>query len=146
MNEITPEHSHSQTVRFVCYFPEHEPREGDSHYHLFNQARARLQRQGLLKCWRCAATQEIQLHHSIIEFSLANGVDVAKFSHLYPEFHVEDDEDFARFIEGEGNLTPLCIRCHIGEQAIHLLPYPAWIAGRFWREGLPAPAQVSHEK
>lgn len=138
---IVPAHTQGMTTRYALYYPEHEPRETDTHYRLFHAARTRLERLGALRCWRCGAIDDIQLHHAIVEFALANGVDIAAFSRLYPEFHVADDETFLDFVESEGNLMPLCVRCHIGEAGIHSLPYPAWIAGRFWRHELPEPAR-----
>lgn len=139
---MTEAHTQCQTVHIVEFYPEHEPREDDPHYHLFNAARKRLCALGKLICWRCGSTENIQLHHSVIEFSLANGVDLSLFEADYPEFHITSDEEFLAFVESEGNLLPLCANCHIGKEAIHLLPYPLWLAGRVWRKDLPRPAVV----
>lgn len=140
---MTKAHVQQQTIHVTEFYPDHEPRESDPHYKLFEVTRARLKRLGLLVCWRCGAADQIQLHHAVIEFALANGVDIEQFAAKYPEFHVTDDESFARFVESEGNLLPLCKGCHIGEEAIHLLPYPLWVAGRCWRTDLPRPAAVT---
>lgn len=135
-------HVQHQAIHLTEYYPSHEPREGDPHYKLFNAARDRLKKLGKLVCWRCGATEQIELHHSLIEFSLANGVDVATFEKDYPEFHITSDEEFAAFVESEGNLTPLCKRCHTGIEGIHCIPYPLWLAGRFWKPDAQRPAQV----
>jgi catechol 2,3-dioxygenase-like lactoylglutathione lyase family enzyme len=139
---MTAAHTTKETLSVSFYFPEHEPRESDPHYHLFNAARARLKRLGKLACWRCGATERIELHHALVEFSLANGVDVARFAALYPEFHVENDEDFLAFCESEGNLLALCRECHRGSQGIHSVVYSAWVVGRFWKHDLPPAAEV----
>lgn len=142
MTDLTPAHSMIVHLTIIEYYPSHEPRENDSHYPLFNAARKRLKKAGKLICWRCGTTENIQLHHALVEFALANGVDIEKFGHLYPELLTEiSDEAFAALVESEGNLMPLCQPCHTGEQGIHVLPYPAWIAGRFWKAGQPAPGQ-----
>jgi hypothetical protein len=139
---ITPAHTQTETLKIIEYFPAHEPRKGDPHYPLFNAARKRLKAAGKLVCWRCGTTENIQLHHAICEFALANGVDITKFQHLYPDLLTEcTDEAFAAFVEGEGNLTPLCQPCHTGAEGIHCLPYPMWLPGRFWQAGQPTPAR-----
>lgn len=144
---VTPAHTQSVTLHVHEYYPAHEPRASDPHYHLFHEVREKLRQLGKLKCWVCgkderAAGQPIELHHSIIEFALANGVDVAKFAHLYPEFNVTDEATFVAFVESEGNLLPLCKLHHTGVEGIHLLPYPCWRALSVWKDGLPLPGEV----
>src|SRR5205807_103971 len=95
-----------------------------------------------LKCWICGSDKQIELHHSTVEFSLANGVDVSRFEELYPEFGIGTDEQFLEFVEGEGNLTPLCKLHHTGILGVHCLPYPVWLPQRFWRKELDTPAEV----
>lgn len=143
---VTPAHTQEATLHVHEYYPAHEPRESDPHYHLFHEAREKLRQLGKLKCWVCgkdeaAAGQPIELHHSVIEFALANGVDVAKFAHLYPEFNVTDEATFVAFVESEGNLLPLCLDHHRGCHGIHSMTYSPWVAQAFWRSDLPAPAK-----
>lgn len=132
-------HTETVTLHLQYFFPDHTPRSDDPHYHLFNEARARMKRLGLLKCWICGTEENIEVHHSIVEFALQNGVDIEKFKHLYPEFHITNDEDFAAFVEGPENLTALCHAHHTGAMGIHCLPAPAWNALRFWKDTLPVP-------
>lgn len=142
---MAAQHDQKITLHIVEHYPSHEPRAGDPHYHFFNAARARLQKLGKLTCWvgnhECAG--QIELHHDKVEFALANGVDVARFAKLYPEFGIIGDDDFLRAIESEGNLTPLCKRHHTGNLGIHCLPYPVWLPQRFYRLGAPAELQTS---
>ncbi len=120
-------HEQRTTLHLVYCFPAHEPRADDPHYALFNAARERLKRQGLLICQACGTDQGIELHHSACEFALANGVDVAKFAHRYPDLLTgTTDADFQAFVEGPKNLTPLCMQCHRGARGIHVLPQPVW--------------------
>jgi hypothetical protein len=139
---MTAAHHCFETFHIDFYYPEHEPRADDPHYHLFHAARHRLMRLGKLICWRCGATEKIELHHAVVEFSLSNGVDVERFASLYPEFHVSSDAEFLAWVEGEGNLLPLCAACHRGAQGIHSVVYPAWLVGRFWKHDLPPAGQV----
>ena len=146
MADIVNSHTQSETDRLVFYYPDHEPREDDPHYSLFNATRARLVKLGSLKCWRCGATEKIELHHSEIEFSLQNGVDPAKFEAAHPEFRITSDDEFQAWVEGEGNLLPLCMECHRGTVGIHHVPYPCWLIGRYWKTGLPAAVSVQGGK
>ena len=121
----TPAHSQKVTYTVEEWFPAHLPRKNDPHYRVFDATRKRLKRLGKLICWRCGvkegdllldedghpttAKASIELHHSVVEYSLANAVDIEEFGKLYPELHVEDDETFLQFVESEGNLLPLCV-------------------------------------
>ena len=157
---VTPAHTQKTTYTVEEWFPAHEPRESDPHYGLFNKTRARLKRLGALKCWRCgdvdgSATSDengvggkiqVELHHSVVEYSLANAVDVVKFIDLYPEFHISDDDTFLQFCESEGNLLALCVKCHRGKQGIHCCQYPGWLIERVKKRGAPPIVQVVRGK
>lgn len=136
---ITAAHVQNVTLHITECIPAHEPRASDPHYKYFNEARTRLAALGKLQCWVCGTTEQIELHHSTVEFAFANGVDLTKFEKLYPEFKIESDEDFLKWIEGEGNLLPLCKLHHTGIMGIHILDYPVWLIQRFYRADL-APA------
>lgn len=146
-DKITPAHTQKVHLDILEFFPDHEPRESDPHYHLFNDARAKLKAAGKWVCWACGKTEAqvgspLEAHHSTIEFALANGVDVLKFKERFPEFNVSTDEELFAFVEGESNLTILCTDHHRGLHGIHSLPYPCWVAQAFWKDGLPAPGVV----
>jgi len=137
-------HEQRITLHIVECYPAHEPRASDPHYHHFNAARARLKRLGKLACWinnaDCAGG--IELHHSTVEFALANGVDVTRFEELYPEFGIRSDEELLTWVEGPDNLTCLCLFHHRGLGGVHCLPAPLWLPQRFWKAGMTAPARV----
>lgn len=138
---VTPAHTAKETESFLYTFPAHEPRESDPHYHAFNAARRRLEKLGALKCWIDNADCQgaIELHHAIVEFSLAQIVDVAHFEKLYPEFKIDDDEKFLTWINAEANLLPLCVQHHRGVIGVHSIHYPAWVVQRFMIQGITAP-------
>ncbi len=139
-------HSRNRTVRVREWYPAHAPRRDDPHYAAFRRVRLRLALAGKLVCWRCGATgaagAPIELHHAYVEWALQNGIDVARLAALHPEFDITDRESFLAWVNSEGNLLPLCVRCHRGEEAIHALPYPTWLAGRYFRADLPRPGVV----
>lgn len=132
------------SIRILEHIPSHEPRAGDKHYAAFNAARRRLKKAGLLKCVVCGSEgtreQPIELHHSHVEFSFQNGVDVAKLNELYG-LHL-DETSFTDWINSPGNLEPLCLTHHRGLEAVHLLPEPVWNAVRIWRDDLPPVAEA----
>lgn len=169
----------SLSVRLREWIPEHEPREHDPHYKLFHAAKTHMKKLDI-PCWRCgvhyadlvkkgdAATKanplgayQLEAHHSDIEFSLLNAIDVAawwdksartdggfmveSFSQVdswlerHPDFKTKThDEIFLAYMESEGNLMQLCDVCHRSkEQGIHRIPYPDWRARAVWKAGLP---------
>lgn len=147
MSDVTAAHVQRVTEHIVEWYPDHEPRTSDPHYAVFNAARAKLKAAGKLICWVCGkdaagAGAPIELHHSKVEFSLQNGVDIGKFETEYPDLDITDEDSFFNFVEGEGNLTALCIKHHRGTEGIHCVPYPNWQMLRVWKDGLPDPVQL----
>ncbi len=139
---MTAAHDQMLTLHISQHVEAHEPREHDPHYHLFEQAKARMKRQGL---WVCAIGDElcegqVELHHSWVEFSEINSTDPAKVQRALG-LHFDDDESFQTWVESPGNLEALCVAHHRSRFGVHVLPEPLWQAVRFHRSGLPAPAQ-----
>ena len=137
---MTKAHSEHLAIHLITNVPEHAPREEDPHYHLFNQAKARIKRQGLWKCIinddLCSGTPE--LHHSHVEFSQINNTDPEKIEEAFG-LHFENDEEFQEWIEGPGNLEVLCTAHHRTRFGIHEIPAPLWEALRFRKaKSLPA--------
>ena len=130
-------------LHLVVSVPEHEPRESDPHYHLFNQAKARLKKQGLWKCVinddMCSGTPE--LHHSHIEFSQINNADLHKVEAAFG-LHFDTDEDFQKWIESPGNLEVLCSAHHRTKFGIHEIPAPLWETFRYRKAGTAPAAEV----
>lgn len=135
-------HDQKINIHLAVHVPEHEPRENDPHYYLFNQAKGRLKKQGLWKCIinddLCSGTPE--LHHSVIEFSQIESIDPAKVQEAFG-LHFENDEDFQKWIESPGNLEVLCTAHHRTRFGIHEIPEPLWNSIRFRKAGT-IPAQV----
>ncbi len=133
---MTAAHDQRLTLHLLAHVPEHEPRETDPHYHLFMEAKARLNRQGL---WKCVigddlCSGQVELHHSHIEFSLINTIDPDKVAKALG-LHFDDDEAFQAWVEGPGNLEPLCATHHRTHLGVHVLPGPFWEPLRFRKAG-----------
>jgi hypothetical protein len=144
---VTDAHKQKLNLHLAVSIPEHEPRESDPHYHLFNQAKARIKRQGL---WKCVVNDDLcsggpELHHSHIEFSQINTMDPKKVEEAFG-LHFENDEDFQVWIESPGNLEVLCESHHRTHYGIHSIPAPLWEAVRFRKEGTDAAAEVVKEE
>lgn len=135
-------HDQLMTLHLKQHVEEHAPRENDPHYHLFEQAKARLKRQGL---WKCILNDDLcdgvpELHHSVIEFSEIGTTDPHKIEQAFG-LHFENDEDFQAWAESPGNLEVLCTAHHRARYGIHQLPEPLWLAIRFKRADAAAPAE-----
>ncbi|MBS2534262.1 hypothetical protein KGQ20_15940 [Catenulispora sp. NF23] len=132
----TLEHDQMLTVHILTHVPEHSPREDDPHYHLFEQAKSRLKRQGM---WQCIINDDLcdgepELHHTHVEFSQINQVDEKKIMQALG-LHFETDEDFQKWAESPGNLEVLCANHHRAHYGIHVIPGPLWEALRFHKTG-----------
>lgn len=139
---LVARHDQMATIHVLSHVPEHAPRADDPHYHLFEQAKARLKRQGL---WKCVIGDDlcsgpVELHHSHIEFSEVNNMDPAKVAEAFG-MHFADDNEFQAWIEGPGNLEPLCATHHRTHLGVHVLPGPFWEPLRYRRSGAPPPAE-----
>jgi hypothetical protein len=139
---ITAAHDQMMTVHIETHVPDHAPREDDPHYHLFEQAKARLKRQNL---WKCIIADELcggepELHHTYIEFSQINEVDPKKVQESLG-LHFDNDEDFQKWAESPGNLEVLCANHHRTHYGIHVIPGPLWEALRFRMAGTEAAAE-----
>lgn len=139
---VTAAHDQMMTIHVETHVPDHSPREDDPHYHLFEQAKARLKRQGL---WKCIINDDLcggepELHHTFIEFSQINDVDPAKLQEALG-VHFDNDEDFQKWAESPGNLEVLCANHHRTHYGIHVIPGPLWEALRFRLVGTEAPAE-----
>lgn len=139
---VTAAHQQALTLHMLTHIPSHHPRESDPHYHLFEQAKARLKRQGL---WKCVIDDDLcegqpELHHTHVEFSQINQVD-PKAIEKHLGLHFETDEDFQVWVESPGNLEVLCINHHRAHYGIHVIPGPLWEAVRYRKKGTQAAAE-----
>jgi hypothetical protein len=143
---MTDAHKEKLNIHLITSIPEHAPREDDPNYHLFNNAKNRIKRQGL---WKCIINDDLcsgepELHHSFIEFSQINDMDPDKVAKAFG-LHFENDQDFQNFIESPGNLEVLCAAHHRTHFGIHQIPAPLWETFRFRKTGTEPAAEVITE-
>lgn len=148
-----PAHLERRTLREVVAYPEHGPRESDSHYKIFNHARHHLIEVLGAGCWiggatlaqvkaglpdghRCAGARQLEAHHAVAEFAGLNEVDWQKVAKDFPQAGLHSDEDFLRFAESEAGLMILCDVHHRHPgKGIHSVTYPAWLLDRYAEAG-----------
>jgi len=138
---VTEAHDQKLTLHLVTHIPEHEPRETDPHYHLFEQAKRRIKAAGL---WRCAIGDDycsgpLELHHSHIEFSQINATDLNKVNTAFG-LHL-DDAGFQAWVESPSNLEVLCAVHHRTHFGVHVIPGPLWEPLRYRRAGAQPAAE-----
>ena len=141
---MTEAHDQKMTLHLIAHVPEHEPREDDPHYHLFEQVKARMKRQGL---WKCVINDDycggnVELHHSHIEFSQVNSVDIDRVNSQLG-LHLDDDKEFQEWIESPGNLEALCAVHHRTHFGVHVIPGPLWEPLRYRRAGAKPSAEFA---
>ena len=144
---MTDAHKAKLNIHLITSIPEHSPREDDPNYHLFNNAKNRIKKQGL---WKCIINDDLcsgepELHHSFIEFSQINNMDPDKVARAFG-LHFENDQDFQDFIESPGNLEVLCAAHHRTHFGIHQIPAPLWETFRFRKTGTEPAAEVITEQ
>lgn len=143
-------HQQAETHHYLVHFPAHPARRDDphyvdfEHYHRLHRASARCwigERIGYGECrdaqGRPAPPPEdgsgqpgLELHHSVIEFSLQNGVDLTALEHDYPG--ISDTTSVGEWIESaETNLRWLCCFHHRGPAGAHTASHSDWTASAY---------------
>lgn len=120
-------HDQAVTNHYTIHYPEHFPREDDPNYKDFNAYHRRTKNDPeIYKCAigkhrndysDCDLTKPLELHHSHIEFSMQNGVELTWLEVDYPG--VSNAEEVGAWVETAANLEWLCIKCHRGAGGIH---------------------------
>lgn len=139
---MTDAHDSKTTHHYLMHYPPHPPRESDPHYRDFEAYRRRTKDTAV-----CAFATEtgyssecrggLELHHTHIEFSLQNGVDLARLEKFYPG--VSDPDSVGAWIETAPNLTWLCEWHHRGAGGIHTAAASDYEASKF------VPGLISNE-
>jgi hypothetical protein len=129
-------HDQAVTNHYVMHFPDHAPRESDPHYRDFEHYRRT--HIAAARCQFAIDTGDasecdggLELHHAHVEFSLQNGVDLARLEHRYPG--ISDPHDIGAWVESGENLIFLCARHHRGHGGIHHASASDWEAEHFVR-------------
>lgn len=131
--------SHDQPVthRYTVHYPAHPARESDPFYRDFEEYRRRtvdgarcqfgLDREGDFS--ECVGG--LELHHSHIEFSMQNGVDLRLLEQKYPG--VSDPMTVGAWVESAENLLYLCEFHHRGHGGVHTATVSDYEASHYVR-------------
>ncbi len=148
MAEDVAAHEQAQSHKYTLHFPPHPARANDPNYRDFDayhrktRATARClvgERIGFdwcrdgqgQKCVIDASGQMsgMELHHSHIEFSLQNGIDLKALEIDYPG--VSDPAIVGAWVESAANLMWLCAWHHRGAGGAHTAAYADWEASKY---------------
>jgi hypothetical protein len=124
------------THHYLVHYPEHAPRESDPHYKDFDAYRRH--NVDTAKCQFAVETGDatecqggLELHHSHIEFSMQNGVDLTRLEHAYPG--VSNPDEVGAWVESGENLIFLCAWHHRGAGGVHSAASADFEASKFVR-------------
>ncbi len=133
-----PAHDQNTTRHYQLHFPPHPPREDDPHYRDFEAFRRRTK--DTARCQFAVDTGDdsecrggLELHHTHVEFSLQNGVDLARLEHLYPG--ISNPHEVGAWVESAANLMWLCAFHHRGHGGVHTAAAADFEASK-WVRGL----------
>lgn len=136
-----PAHSAAQTHHYTIHYPEHPARTDDPHYRDFNHLHRAWKADP--EKWQCAVgkhrgdfsecdlTKPLELHHSHVEFSLQNGVELAWLEKDYPG--ISNPDEVGAWVESADNLEVLCVFHHRGHAGKHVAAYADFEAARYVR-------------
>ena len=137
---MTEAHDQKTTHSYLMHFPEHPAREDDPHYKDFEHYRN--QTKDTAQCRFAVETGDsseclggLELHHTHVEFSLQNGVDLSRLEHLYPG--ISDPNEVGAWVETADNLEWLCAFHHRGHGGVHTAAAADFEASK-WVKGLIA--------
>lgn len=134
--ELVRAHRQHVTRSYYVSYPDHAPRESDPHYRDFNEFHRRTK--ATAKCRfaeeigddsECDKEHPLELHHAHIEFSLQNGVDLARLEHVYPG--VSNPDEVGAWVESAENLIWLCQFHHRGHGGVHVAASADYEAEKF---------------
>lgn len=131
MADLVPAHSQAFTKHYVVHYPAHEPRESDPHKRDFLEWKKRRKESGTYHCdfavdhrngdfSECDLSRPLEAHHKVIEFAMTNEVDISLLEKDYPGI---SKEELGAWIDGDSNLTLLCVFHHRGPGGVHNASY-----------------------
>lgn len=128
-------HEMNQNCTFHINIPGHLPRKDSE---LFVQTRHHLVAELDTPCYICGSKENRQVHHSVIEWSLANATDWSKVMVAFPDFpdwhkvDVNNPDTYHFFVDHPYQMMVLCQPHHTGTNkdgkgyGIHFVPKPIW--------------------
>ena len=139
------EHAQQRTLHEVVITPEHAQRTESA---TFKLSKKRLREDGHYQCWVCGSTENLQVHHFGIEWSLSNIADWGKVKAFCEEW---DPYGYGRLLRNQPmnspddirNMLVLCQEHHTGVDhadggsgtGIHDLTFPVWVVQKLAKSG-----------
>lgn len=134
---MTDAHDGPITHKYIMHYPAHPPRKGDPHYKDFEAYRRRTK--ATAKCQVGEHRNDfsecqggLELHHSHVEFSLQNGVDLEWLEVDYPG--ISDPDSIGAWVESAANLMWLCEFHHRGHGGVHVASASDYEAEKYVKE------------
>ena len=139
------EHAITRRLTEIVIDPTHAERAETP---AFRSAKKRIQEDGHWQCWICGTTDNLQLHHFLVEYmfkdlvdlavmkEVAEELDVYGYGHLLKNQPITDPEDVRCFMT-------LCQEHHTGVDredggagtGIHEITFPTWIVQKLAKKG-----------
>jgi hypothetical protein len=121
---MTREHDDLITLKVLRHYEDHPNRENSPEFERIKRDLHERDVPCFINNGRCEGNLEI--HHSIIEYSAQNNVDWAKVKIDYPSFDHVDDKD---------QMMVLCEKHHRYPYfGVHTTDYPTWILQKYMNE------------
>lgn len=122
-----PAHNQTFTHTYMIRYPEHDPRARDPHRHDFLEWKRRRKESGAWHCdfamehrggdtSECDLSRPLEAHHKLIELAMMNEVDFTLLEADFPGISVQS---VGEWINGDQNLTLLCLAHHRGPGGVH---------------------------
>ncbi|EPZ47606.1 hypothetical protein [Alicyclobacillus acidoterrestris] len=151
---IVQAHAETRTLHEMVITPDHVKRSESSE---FRRTKQRLKEDGHYKCWVCGSTDNLQVHHYGLEWSLGNIGDYDALKEFVETFDVYG---YGRLLRNKPITSPddirnamvLCAHHHTGVDhanggtgtGIHEITFPVWIAQKLCVEN-PVPQEGETE-
>lgn len=128
---IVAAHDQRFTHSYIVRYPAHDPRASDPHRHDFLEWKKRRREAGTYHCdfaaehrggdmSECDTAHPLEAHHKVIELAMMNEID---FALLEPDFPGISAQSVGAWIDGDANLTLLCVAHHRSAAGVHTASY-----------------------
>jgi hypothetical protein len=146
--ELVNQHAINRTFRESYVVPTHDDRSESS---VFKQTKKTLGEDGHYQCWICGATEKLEVHHYISEWSLENVVDFNAMKQVGLVFDVYGyskalSKKPITTVDDIRNAMVLCKKHHTGTYTgIHSLTFSIWIMQKIGKNGSNVVVDVDGE-
>lgn len=138
---MTEAHEGGVTHSYTIAYPAHPAREDDPHYKDFNHYHRTTKKDPeIYQCAigkhrhdfsECSLDKPLELHHSHVEFSLQNGVNLEWLEVDYPG--ISNPDEVGAWVESPANLQWLCEFHHRGHGGVHVASASDYEAEKYVR-------------